>query len=150
MAIILDGADSIGDLGDALNAKLTTPGAWTDFTPTWSTSGGTTIAATVSYARYTQIGKNVFAQVSLVCTTGGGSGYFRATLPVAVAGATRIIGSFMYTDSGTAFYSGTCLMLTSTQIVLAGYNTADYLGGVPAITAAAGDVLRYSVNYEVA
>ena len=58
MALTIDGSDPSGDLGDLLDAKFTTPGAWTSYTPvlsgsTWAVGNGTISGA------YTQIGKTV-------------------------------------------------------------------------------------------
>jgi hypothetical protein len=59
------------------------PGAWTDFTPTLSSSSGTFTSATVSTAKYIQIGKIVHCRITVSITTNGtAAGVVAVSLPV--------------------------------------------------------------------
>ncbi|MFD8340488.1 hypothetical protein ACFV42_49125, partial [Streptomyces solisilvae] len=75
-------------------------GAWTDWTPTWTTSGTTVPSygnATIK-CRYTQIGKTVFANVSIIFGsttnfgTAGNVDNWRFSLPVPAAAITDAAG----------------------------------------------------------
>lgn len=106
MPIILDGTDSIGDLGDALAAKFTTPTAWTTYTP--ATTGMALGNASVS-ASYTQIGKTVHVQVFIKfgSTTTLGTDP-NIGLPIAARDMELTTGTAIYVDvsANSAKYMG--------------------------------------------
>ena len=134
---------------------LSDMGAWTTYTPVIK-GGATTVSATISYAKYIQVGKTVIVQVRAVVTSAGATnGIIDVTLPTGLAVLTpsnqRIIGSFMIEDVGVGFYSGVAVSNTGTSVKGFGTNTGDFMGGqLPAMTLANGDFISMSVMYEAA
>ena len=147
----LDGVTSA--LQTQINGKLTTPGAWTSYTPTVGQNNAS-IAKTVNYAKYTQIGKLVIVQVAVSFTAAGTTNTpVYATLPIAAASAVSYApnGAFLYEDAGTAFYAGTAGLISDTSTVYFWvHNSGNSLGHVPTFAVANGDKLSFSMMYEVA
>lgn len=96
----------------AISASYVTPyeGAWTSYTPTWTTPGtqpalnnGTLTGA------YKQIGKTVFVRVRLVfgTTTTGGTGDWQFGLPVTASNAAGVQFPCSILDAGNAWYQAT-------------------------------------------
>ena len=87
--------------------------AWTTYSPTITTSGGTITTLDVVTGRYKQIGKTVFIQLSIpIITNGTGSGYVISTLPVTAKSGfsfplsgiddgvgAALVGNIPYTDN---------------------------------------------------
>lgn len=101
----------INDLQDevvAIETQLgTNAGAWQDYTPTLTVSGGTAPTYTAAFVnRYCVVGKLCTVNIRWENTTGGvagaGTGTLTFTLPVTAANADVIVGSgLVYEDGGT-------------------------------------------------
>lgn len=128
--------------------------AWTSYTPQIDQGASTDIAKTVDYAKYQQIGKTVVANVAVSLTAAGTAGSdVTMSLPVGPASNTYLhIGSAHIYDSSTGtFYSASALLLPSDLIAFGGdWSGAAGWGTTPNIALASGDVIRFSVIYEVA
>lgn len=74
-----------------LNGKVTTPGAWTDWTPTYSASSGTLTSVTTQSAKYSQVGKTVTLQVECKITNKGtATNNLGISLPVTAARGNQV------------------------------------------------------------
>ena len=114
----------------------------------------TTVSATISYAKYIQVGKTVIVQVRAAITSAGAAnGIINISLPSGLSVITpsnqRIIGSMMI--EGVGFYVGQAVASSATSVQGFSYNVGDFMGGAgPAMTLANGDFVAISVMYEVA
>jgi hypothetical protein len=128
--------------------------AWESYTPTWK-QGTTTITHTVNYAKYSRINKNVVVEVRLTSTgTGAAGGALNVTLPTGLdcvsSADTRVVGTLLF-QNATAFYVGAAVAPTATTINGLAYGGTGYMGfNAPAATVASGDVIAFSVTYEIA
>jgi hypothetical protein len=155
--LVKDGATAIEALGDAVDAtvfSLGVSGAWTSYTPTFRT-GVDTKTATISYAKYKQLGKTLVVQVRLTATQAGtASQKVNISLPAGFTyqndNANSVQGSFLILDAGTAFYVGVA-NIQSGYIYGISYNTVDYMGASgPTMTIANNDVIGFNIIVEVA
>lgn len=123
--------------------------AWT---PTITQSGAVT--KTVTYGKYFQIGKLVFAS-ALLSITGSGTGANQVTLslPVtAAAGSSQAAGhGYLYDSSAATVYSFTALLASTTTANLLQLNVNGFLGST-GFTAglASGDLINIFLTYEAA
>jgi len=128
-------------------------GAWTTFTPQLRT-GTTNVASTNNYGRYIVQGKMITAQAKVTATAvGTASGAIKLSIPTgtAVNGADATIGAYLIKDTGTAYYTGVAGIVEAGYVSGQAYNSADNMGAnTPAMTIAVGDVVSYSVTYEIA
>lgn len=92
---------------------------WQNYTPVWS--GGGTPPAIVDgtlTGRYCQFGKLVTAQITL--TAGANSTYGNSswsfTLPVNAATTNKATGSCIITNTGVAWYAGSCRIESATTL----------------------------------
>jgi len=130
-------------------------GAWTAYTPTLVI--GVTVAKTVNYAKYLQVGKTVFVQVNLTATASGTAssvvqvGLPSGLNPVLGTGATAVIGSFSIIDAGTGFFTGAAIHSPTGIVAGLAYSSGGGMGAsAPAMTVVSGDLIGFSVMYEVA
>lgn len=130
-------------------------GAWTTFTPTLTQSA--TVTKTVTYARYTKIGRLVIAQVALAVTGAGtASNAVLIGLPVAALNSAAIedIGTgHIFDASAVLVYKGHATYASTTTIQLRPSSTTTTgVLGADTFTAAlaSGDEIGYSVTYEAA
>lgn len=104
--------DLANQLESRFAAKLTTPGAWTSYTPalTASTTNPTLGTGATAAGYYTQVGKLVVGKFAFVMgsTFSGGSGTYRVSRPVTGnANGSRSEGSvFLYDASGNLVTAG--------------------------------------------
>jgi len=135
--------------------QLVASGAWASFTPLlWQ---GGTVTKTVTYAKYTRVGRMITAIVNLAITgTGTGTTEVHVGLPITAAtsdGCTVGAGA-IYNASNFATYPGTAEIITSgTEVRLR--DTAapgiSILGAAQFTDAFAnGDGLTYAATYEAA
>lgn len=130
-------------------------GAWNSYTPTISQGSATDIGKTVTYAKYTRVGKRVEVQLKLAVTVnGGGSGAIRVTLPVTAATSGLTIGSGMYLNQDGTLTPAVVRSATTTTIELvrtdaAGTSTSA-VGAAPALECSNGDVIMAEFAYESA
>lgn len=153
---VLTAAQLNAELRDALLGAfpLGAPdGAWTSWTPTLTQSGAVT--KTVTYARYTRIGRTIMFALDLSATGAGvAANAVTVTLPVtAAASAVQLGTGVIYDVSAGILYSGTVALASTAaaQIWPAADGAASALG-VRAFTAAlaAGDLIRMTGTYESA
>ena len=128
-------------------------GTWTTFVPQLRT-GTTNVASTNNYGRYIVQGKTVTAQAKVTATAlGTASGAAKLSIPTGVAVNTgdAAIGAYLIKDTGTAFYTGTAVIVEAGYVSGQAYGSADNMGAnTPAMTIAVGDVVSYAVVYEIA
>ena len=157
--LVKDGATAIEALGDAIDATvfgLGVSGAWTSYTPTVR-QGTTNVTPTVTYAKFKQVGKTVFVNVSVkATTTGSASTIINISVPSGKVpltdGLQFTIGTFGMLDAGSAFYHGYCTYLSSSGGFVGVANGGGNAMGAnsPGITVANNDEFYISVAYEVA
>lgn len=131
-------------------------GAWVDYVPVWTQS--TVVTKTVGWAKYTRIGRLIVATFDLTATGGGTPGAFIGiSLPVPAAmngtvGQAPEIGGVMYYDANlTTRYNGTAEIISTTVFQIStSINSPTGFGIAPAITTAAGDIIRGTITYEAA
>jgi hypothetical protein len=107
------------------------------------------------YGKYLQINKLVFVQVSLIVTsTGATNGAITVSLPAGLLPTSQnsrfTRGTFMLTDAGVGFYTGTAIIF---QDVVYGMSSSagDFMGAnTPAMTLVNTDEISFQVVYEVA
>jgi hypothetical protein len=128
--------------------------AWTGYTPTLTQSGAVT--KTVTYAKYTQIGKTIISTGILACTGAGtANAIVTVSLPVTAAtGAQRPIGSGHVWDGGGNI-PGICeLQSTTTLAFMDSTQKVNALlgqtGTAFAIALASGMLVGWDVHYEAA
>jgi hypothetical protein len=133
-------------------AAVSAVATWQNWTPTITQSG--TVSRTVTRARYAAVGKLTVAEVLLDFTGAGtGNNLISSTLPVTAAGAGSTasgIGSFIFRDTGTAFYVGTVYLVSTTALRFLVHNVGDDLGRAPNFAIASGDALGFTIVYEAA
>lgn len=117
---------------------------WTTWTPTLSTSGTSWTSTTINVARYCQIGKVVFFQVSAVGTSNNCTD-LTFTLPISALQSTAqyIGGGCTVLNSPGTLLAGLWANLSATVIQVKQYAGATFANG-------AGTQLVVSGSYEVA
>ena len=70
-------------------------------------------------------------------------------LPVAIKNSTQALGAGMVTDTGTLSYSCTVGYVTSTSVSFVGYGVGSAAGVTPNFALASGDILSFTITYEV-
>ena len=129
--------------------------AWTSYTPVLK-QGSTTVSATVTYAKYKQIGKTVFLTVKLVSTgTGSAGGRIAVSAPTGLVptldSLESVHGNFGLLDAGTAYYHGFAYYTSTAGFGGIAQGSGDAIGAnSPSITMAVNDTVMIHVTYEVA
>jgi hypothetical protein len=149
---VVTGLDSAAssDLGAELAAKLTTPGAWTSYTPTFTnfTAGNATVQTA-----YTQIGKTVIysGRVTLGSTSSVG-GTINVSLPfTSVSQTQRFIGSAFANDAGSSSTAGICWLSGTTSLAFwSGVNSGSGWNATTPFTWGNGDQFFWTITYEAA
>lgn len=138
----LDGVTSA--VQTQINSKLTTPGVWTSWTPSWS---NLTIGNAYNYGRYIKIGSFVHATVEFTWgSTTSASSVFIPDIPTGAS------GSIAFTGNGWAFDASATVWNNITwspggYLIAANGNRVNQT--VP-WTWATGDIIRLSISYEAA
>lgn len=145
---------SVANLTTDLAAKLTTPGAWTAFTPTinnFTLGNGTLVAF------YSQVGKTVEARVYVTLgSTSAVSGDIQVTPPVSIRSGVNGIGNGWVWDQSAGLEYRAVVEAAGTLMVLRLFNTASTYGTRTAIGAATpwtwavSDQFAFNVTYEAA
>lgn len=138
--------------GEIIQASdVITEDAWLNYTPIW-TQGATVITKTITRATYVKTGRLVVVNIDMTATGAGtAANALGVTLPYTAA-SSGAIGSFWFSDAGVGFYSGTCVLSSTT--VLGFYNGGLVTGGIGATgggfvaAIAAGDRLIFTAVYE--
>ena len=131
-------------------ATLNTIGAaWVDYTPTLTQ--GVTVTKTIASARYCQIQKLVIVNVDLTVTSAGTNNIgINVGLPINVLNTNGSYGAgFVYDASLNALYHSTINGESSSTIQFL-YQTGSPVGQNPTFPLASGDVIRFTIAYEVA
>lgn len=134
-----------------VNSGATAPewaGAYTTYTPTVIQNGART--KTVDLAQYIRYGN--FCHVAVRCNltdAGTANNVIQSgNLPIAPTGTDPMVGTYLYYDSGTGFYSGTCLYITAISVIqFYTHGLTNPLGQTPNFAIANGDVLWYNLTY---
>lgn len=122
--------------------------AWETWTPQfWQ---GANVTSTVEYSKYTRINKLVIVSAAIAITAAGTAGQQIQirNLPVTSTAARSMGGSWVYLDSGVAWYAGSVYGETTTSAGFYAQNTGNWFGA--GTTAANGDLLRFQIIYEAA
>lgn len=141
----------LSDRDRALEDALAMP--WAPYTPTLTQTG--TVTNTVTYAKYSRLGRLITVELLLVAT-GAGTGGSRilVSLPVTAAqGGDMPCGSgYVYDASAALVYAGTAtLFTTTTAAIYLGSGVANHLGAAGMIAALAnGDNVGLSLVFEAA
>jgi hypothetical protein len=151
---VLTAAQLNAELRDALLATfpLGPPdAAWTSYTPTLTQSGAVT--KTVTYAKYTKIGRLVICNVQLVCTGAGtGAAVVAVGLPPYVPVQTGLmpIGTFTIRDiSAAASYVAYAAPVTTTTVQGMPSVSTNYLGAqIFTAALASPDEIGLALAYE--
>lgn len=121
--------------------------AWASWSPTYaSVDSMTWTSVTTNYAKYVQIGRNIFFQIDAEGTTGGVASYaLTFTLPVATAAVGQSNFAACVFDAGPLFIAGYAAMdtLQSSVVQVRKYDASNYGLG-------ANRRIRVSGVYEVA
>ena len=166
MALTLNGSDPTGDLGDLLDAKVTTPGAWTSFTPVISFNGGSgwTVTTSSITGGYSKVGRtvNFYSRFVVTAFTVGSTGVLSISLPVAMKQSNLFSNIHCQLFDTSAFYTygGVVTQGTSNSIVAPCFRLKDhnhagwpFYNGSPIVSAAAvepGDYFTMAGTYEAA
>jgi len=126
--------------------------AWTSFTPTVRQS--TTVLTSTGSIKYIQFGKVYFIKGSLgISSTGSAGGRISVTSPIdqSLVAYKYALGTFMYLDAGTGFYTGQFTLDGSDgRFYGISQHNADYVGTQPSFTAASGDSVHFNGIIELA
>lgn len=139
---ITQGQNWTADIANQIGA------AWEPWTPQfWQ---GANVASTVEYSKYTRINKLVIATASISITAAGTAGtqIQIRNLPITSTAARSMGGSWVYLDSGVAWYAGSVYGETTTSAGFYAQNTGNWFGA--STTAASGDLFRFQIIYEAA
>jgi hypothetical protein len=131
-------------------ATLNTIGAaWVDYTPTLTQ--GVTVTKTIASARYCQIQKLVIVNVNLNVTSAGTSNVgINVGLPKNVLSGDGSYGAgFVYDQNLNALYHSTVNAVSASAIQFL-YQTGSPVGQSPTFALASGDIIRFTIAYEVA
>ncbi len=139
------------------NLKALLPGdqvAWVSYAPTLAQNGAKT--KTVNYAKWTQLGNLVIANIYLSCTQiGTANNAISVTLPATAqtVALNAVIGSGQISNAGNSYPSAVLLVNTTTiQFLDTTASTTVYQGQTGAafgIALASGTVITCQVAYEV-
>lgn len=129
-------------------------GAWTAYTPTWSTSGTQPAIGNGTLAgAYTQIGKTVLFRISLTAgsTTTFGTNPWLFSMPVTALGGTYGVGSARLVDLSTGNQYGRYVSQQSTAAVfMLGEAASSFVTATVPFTWANTDILTLTGNYQAA
>lgn len=146
-----------------LNAA-TQQGAWTQYTPIWSSSGTQPSVgaggSVVGY--YSKVGRLVTVRAGIYCgaSTNFGTGYYSLSLPLAAvvtnvpSGQFGIAGSWVLATAGTTFYDVNAMITQNSPSVVSGIVNASgsfFSANNPvAWSASTGTQFAVTITYESA
>lgn len=111
-----------------------------------------TIASTTTVAEYSQVGDMVDAFLNVAITAAGTNNTELKLTPTGLPAPGEFrygpVGTFLYNDSGTAYYTG-IVTWDGTDLHFFTHNAGGYLGQVPTFAAANGDAISCSIRYRV-
>lgn len=130
--------------------QLARYGPWDTWTATAVQSFG--VAFTPNGLAVTRSGRHITASGILEFTAFGSTGaqiVVNASLPAPTAA--RLVGTFLYIDSGTAYYQGSVVMDAAAALTFQVHNSpAANLGTSPSFAIAPGDSLWLNLSYPAA
>lgn len=147
------------DSAQATGLKWATTAAptytWSDYTPVITQSG--TVTATVTWAKYVDVGNIRFIDVSLAITgSGSGSNVVTVSIPSSAASTGALVGSgYFYDASAPGYYTFTVETASSTTVKFlpasVGTVAKDFIGaGQPFQSAlASGDVIKFQATVRI-
>lgn len=114
-----------------------------------------TVTKTVNYAKYWQSGKRVHAQAHLTATgTGTAGNVITVQLPGTAAAGIPLnmtLGAgWIYDTSVATFYAGVVLLASTTTVGLRVEAATNFVGSTPSFALASGDIVSFTMDYEVA
>ena len=127
LAAPASGSDVTLTLPGTTGTVQTVPGAWTDWTPTWT---NLTVGNATQTAVYSQVGKIVFFRIFLTLGSTSSVGTSpQFTLPVtasttAYSSGLANIGTVNLRDTGTGSFQGNVAFNSSTSAVLFAHNVS--------------------------
>ncbi len=136
-------------LNDDLRAMALGFGAWTSYTPAWTSNGSAPALGNGSISgSYLQVQKLVIAKVVLITGTTStyGTGIYFFSLPVAAASG-LVYGSGLVTDnSPSAQYTAVAIYDSSTRFALV--RDSGYVAATSPITFTTSDRIAALIGYE--
>lgn len=132
------------DLTDTFGSKLTTPPAWTSYTPSWT---NLTIGNATQSCKYIQAGKIVHAQIYMTWgSTTSASGFFYPSLPVTAANSIQVnAAGFLFDNSGAVWNA--CVFVAGNYILTP---SSGRVSATVPWTWATSDIVSINVTYEAA
>lgn len=129
--------------------ELARYGSLTAWTPTVTQSFG--VSSTAVNCNYTRSGRWIMGHGRIDMTTSGSSGaQITVDTNLPAPNADRICGSFIYTNSGVAFYTGIVSINTSGRMIFFCHNVTTTLGASPSFAILSGHSLSVVFQYEAA
>lgn len=131
----------------------TADAAWTAYTPTLQ-QGVTTVAKTITYARYEKKGRTVTVNAVMTCTgAGSANNTIKVGLPFAAATISALrTGMFSLRNaSGPNNFVGACYFFSTTSVCGITNNNSEFLGAASSAFSSAlasGDVVSIDLIYE--
>jgi hypothetical protein len=128
--------------------QTTEPGVWQSWTPV--VTQGATITTSTNNSKYTQIGKTVLANLSVITSSAGtASNKLLVTLPIAPKSGSDILGTLTISTSGTNVYTVLTAWFDSSK--LAGLSSVgNYWGLNPSGALGSGERIAAVLTYEAA
>ena len=132
--------------------------AWVDIPPTsWTptiTQSGT-VTKTVNYATYQRSGSWVSIVAGMTMTGAGtaANAIIVGNLPIAIANFTSgltPIGTGLIQDISVAAYQGFCIPVSTTSFATVSVVTTSSIGAAPSFALASGDIVTFTIHYQVA
>jgi hypothetical protein len=134
-------------------------GAWTSYTPTWTSSGTAPVIGNGSMVGYyNKVGRLVTAKIAMEggTTTTFGTGTYSFSLPVTAAVTGIAAANFAHTgtwvmnDSGVSYYVVGAIIIQSAPTVVQGVvnGTANFLGATAPATWTASSSFACTITYE--
>lgn len=128
-------------------------GYWTDYTPTWTGSGGNpSIGNGTLTGSYSRVGDTVSFKIQLVIgsTTTLGTGTWHFTLPVTGTFVHRAMGAAGLLDSGTGYQTGMAYLSAAGTCSAVFHGDTDLLRATGPVAWATGDNVYIEGSYQAA
>ena len=142
--------------GSAWSTVGPTHGAWTSYTPSWTSSGSAPAIGNGSVTgAYQRIGRNVIVRIALVwgSTTTNGTGTYFLSVPVTSNSTQPSVGVAIFTDASAAtFYHHVAYLPASSstmQFIRGDGTTTQFQASTPVVQATS-DALYVTLVYEAA
>ena len=127
-------------------------GGWISYTPALTAAGGSPLVGNgVMTGEYKLEGNSCKARGRLLVgsTTNPGTGEVYISTPFTASSVTHVVGPAFFNDSGTAYYSGACIMQSAATKLNFVYAATQFSGVAP-FTWAVGDQIIWQVEFPIA